>query len=119
LRQQRFARAGWAHEQDVGFLQLDFFFFAMALGIDTLVVIVHRDRENFFGAVLANHILIQHFFDLSWLGNRGRKLLIIFVDFFGNDVVAQPQALIADIHGWPGNQLFDFFLRLAAKRTSQ
>ena len=38
--------------------------------------------------------------------------------FFANDFIAQINALIADQHRWPGNQLADFVLAFVAKRAA-
>ena len=55
LRQQRLAAAGWADEQDVALLQLDVVV-AVEPGVDALVVVVDRDREDALGAILSDHV---------------------------------------------------------------
>jgi hypothetical protein len=36
----------------------------------------------------------------------------------GDDLIANIYALVADVDGWAGNQLFDLILRFAAKRAA-
>jgi len=83
-------------------------------------VIVHRDREDLFRTILADHISVEFFLDLF----RLRQLAILksrslFLQFILDDVVAKLDAFVADIHGRTRNQLADFVLTLSAKRTIQ
>src|SRR5260370_17270328 len=41
------------------------------------------------------------------------------VSFFCEDLIAQIDALVADIHAGTGNQLFDLLLALSAKRAGE
>src|SRR5258708_11398399 len=41
------------------------------------------------------------------------------VSFFGEDLLAQIDALVANIHAGTGNQLFDLLLALSAKRAGE
>src|SRR5215472_3827286 len=41
------------------------------------------------------------------------------VSFFGEDLIAQIDALVADIHAGTGNELFDLLLALPAKRAGE
>jgi len=41
------------------------------------------------------------------------------IPFFGNDLVAQIDALVADRHAGTGNELFDLLLALSAKRAGE
>src|SRR5260370_33059869 len=41
------------------------------------------------------------------------------VSCFGEDLIAQSDALVADIHAGTGNQLFDLLLALSAKRAGE
>jgi hypothetical protein len=43
----------------------------------------------------------------------------VISDFFFNDLVAQVDALITDVHARAGNELFDLLLGLAAERALQ
>ncbi len=87
--------------------------------LDALVVVVHRDREHLLGAFLANHVLVENRFDLARPRNAQLGVLLLFaVNLFGDDVVAQPDALVADVDGGPGDELLHFFLRFSAERSS-
>src|SRR5678816_754452 len=90
------------------------------LVVDPLVVIMDGDREDLLGAVLADHVLVEHLLDLGRLGDRARAVaLVLLLDLLGDDVVAQPDALVADVHGRAGDQLLDLLLGLAAERAGQ
>src|SRR6185295_7384552 len=103
---------------DVGFLNLD-------VGrapfdhVYALVVLVDGNRETLLGFLLTDHVVVEEFLDLDrlrqrWASSGGFLLLII-----GDDLVADIDALIADINGRAGNQLLDFVLGLSAKRAAQ
>jgi len=83
-------------------------------------VIVDCDRENLLGALLPDHVLVEHVLDLAWLGQRSTAApRILAIDFLGDDVVAQPDALVADINRGPRNELLDLLLRLSAEGALQ
>jgi hypothetical protein len=66
-RQQRLAGPGGADEQDVALGDLDVFLgFG---GLEALVVVVHRDRQDLLGLLLADHVLIEALL-ISRLGQR-------------------------------------------------
>ena len=67
LRQQCLAGPGRADHQNVPLLQLDVL--KPAPVQDALVVVVHRDRENFLGPVLADDIVIESRPDLGRFGH--------------------------------------------------
>ena len=58
LREQGLTRAGRADEQDVGLGQLDIA--GLTRMLQPLVMIVHRDRKDALGAILPDHIIIEH-----------------------------------------------------------
>ena len=66
LRQQRLARTGWADQQDVRLRELDVVM--LGLVIETLVVIMDRDREHLLSVILADDIVVKNFAYL--LGGR-------------------------------------------------
>ncbi len=118
LGEQRLAAAGRAEQQDVGLLQLD-------LGVaglhhlHALVVVVDGDRQRALGGLLADHVLVEHVVDLPRLGEvlevehrRGRELLV-------DDLVAEIDALVADVDPGPGDQLLDLPLGLAAEAAEE
>ena len=118
LREQRLAAAGRAEQQDVGLLQLDVGVAGLH-HLHALVVVVDRDGERALGGLLADHVLVEHLVDLPRGGEflevehrRGRELLV-------DDLVAEVDALVADVHAGPGDQLLDLALGLAAEAAEE
>src|SRR3989442_9186685 len=115
LRQQRLARAGWADQQDVRLRELDVV--VLGLMVETLVVIMDRDREHLLGVILTDDIVVKNFAD--FLGGRNavarlhQRGLVLLVD----DVHAQFDALVADEYGRAGDELANLVLALAAERA--
>ena len=118
LREQRLAAAGRAEQQDVRLLQLD-----VAVGrhhhLHALVVVVDGDRQRALGRVLADDVLVEHLVDLARLRQvleverRRRGELLV------DDLVAEVDALVADVDAGPGDQLLDLALRLAAEAAQE
>ena len=118
LGEQRLARARRPDEEDVRLLQLDVP--GDELRVDALVVIVDGDREDALGALLADHVLVEHLLDLSRLRHgRGGGEPLFLVALLGDDVVAEVDALVADVDGRSGDELAHLVLTLAAERTDQ
>jgi hypothetical protein len=114
LGQEGLARARRPQQQDVRLLQLHVAHEGLAL--DAAVVVVHRDGEDLLGALLADHVLVERVLDLTRLrhaggGSRGLFLPVLLRD----DVVAQLDALIADVDGGPSDELLHLALALAAE----
>ena len=117
LRQQGFARAGGADEQNVGFGQLHIIaLFRMA---QALVVVVHRHCQDLFGLLLTDNVLVQIADDFSrrgqsvFAGMRFARRCSLAVDHVaaGVDTLVANQCIIAF------NQIFYFIFRFAAERT--
>jgi hypothetical protein len=105
LREQRLAGAGRAEQQDVRLLQLDVADEGLAL--DPAVVVVHGDREDLLRALLADHVLVERFLDLARLGHaRRRRRRLVLPVLLGDDVVAELDALVADVDGGPAMSFF-------------
>jgi hypothetical protein len=82
-------------------------------------VVVDSDRERPLGGVLADHVLVEDIADLARLrevlqleGRRRRQLLV-------DDLVAEIDALVADVDAGSGDQLLDLALRLAAEAAEE
>ena len=108
---------GRPNQSDIRFLNLDIG--ATARQLDPLVMLIDGDGETFLGFVLADYILIEKGFDFVglWQGRpRGYRLSLLVI---ADDLVADVDALIADVDRWPGNEFLDFILRFTAERTSQ
>ena len=126
LGEQRLAGAGGADEQDVRLLELDVLGagarLARAAGgrggllrVDALVVVVDGDREDLLRAVLADHVVVEEALDLGGRGQRDRRAALVALRLLRDDVVAEPDALVADVDGGPGDELADLALPLAAE----
>src|SRR5947209_20529295 len=87
--------------------------------VETLVVIMDRDRKHLLGVILTYHIVVKNLAYL--LGGRNaiarlhQRGLVLLAD----DVHAQLDALVADKHGRPGNELAHLMLALAAERAME
>ena len=118
LGQQSFAAARWADQQDVALGELDIVLGALVEPVmEALVVVVHRDRQHFLGLLLANHVLVENFLDFLRLGQLVVPGLAGVLKLFANNIVTELNAFVTDKDGWTRNQLADFMLALAAKRT--
>ena len=94
---------------------------ARAAGVDALVVVVDRDRERLLGALLTDHILVEDVIDLFGLGDvpEPEVLVDVLVELFFDDLVAELDALIANVDAGAGDQLAHLLLRLAAEAALQ
>ena len=91
----------------------------LADGLDALVVVVHGHGQRALGLVLADDVVVQDAVDVARLGQlleverrRGGELLV-------DDLVAQVDALVADVHAGAGDELLHLALRLAAEAAEQ
>ena len=109
--------SGGPQQQDVGLAQLQ----AVPLGhgalldLDALVVVVDRHAHGALGSLLADDVLVEEVEDLLGLGqlerNSGARVAQLLVD----DLIAQLDALVADVDTGPGDELLDLLLALAAE----
>ena len=114
FREQRLAAAGGADQQDIRLGKLDVVFLAGV--VQPLVMVVDRDREDLLGVFLADDVLIENAVDF---GGNGELVAIAALralrDLLADDVVAEFDALVADEHGRPRNELAHLVLALAAE----
>jgi hypothetical protein len=82
-------------------------------------VVVDGNRERTLRILLADDVLVEDRVDLPRLrqvldveGRCSRELLV-------DDLVAEIDALVADVNPGPGNQLLDLALRLAAEAAQE
>src|SRR2546425_3370922 len=113
LCEECLAGPGWADQQDVRLLNLNLG--TSASQLDPFVVLVDGDGQTLLGFFLSDYILVKKAFDLSRLGQRrprrnGFSLLIV-----GDDLIADVDALVADVDGGTGNEFLNFILRLTTK----
>ena len=117
LRQVRLAAPRRAEQEDVRLLQLD-----VVVGrahLHALVVVVDGDGERALGGLLADHVLVQQRVDLG----RAREVVEVEVRGSGellvDDLVAEVDALVADVDPGAGDQLLDLPLALAAEAAEE
>src|SRR4029453_13323702 len=116
LGQEGLARSGWPKQQDVAFLELNIP--CNHLAIYALVVIVNRNRQDLFCPLLADYVLVKDSLDFGWLGNiRRRALILVVVNFLGDNIITQVDAFVAKINCRTRYQLANLVLALAAKGT--
>jgi hypothetical protein len=118
LGEQGLAAPGRAEQEDVRLLKLDVGV-PVLRDLDPLVVVVDGDREGPLRRLLADDVLLQDLVDLprfwqilEFEGSRRRELLI-------DDLVAEVDALVADVDAGPGDQLLDLALRLPAEAAEE
>src|SRR5256884_279979 len=115
LLQQCLPGAGRTDQQDVRFRELDVVL--LGLVIETLVVIVNRDREHLLGVILTDHVVVENlaylFRGRDAVARRHQRGLVLLAD----DVHAQFDALVADKHGRTSDELAHLVLTLAAERA--
>jgi hypothetical protein len=82
-------------------------------------VVVDRYGEGALGSVLADDVFVEDVVDLARLGKvlelEGGGCGELFID----DLVAEVDALVADIDAGSGDQLLDLALRLAAEAAEE
>ena len=84
-------------------------------GLDPLVVVVDGDRQDLLGVLLADDVVVQEVEDLTGLGQLLERELRGLGELLGDDVVAEVDALVADVDAGAGDQLLDLLLGLAAE----
>jgi hypothetical protein len=120
LRQIGLAAAGRAEQQDVRLGQLDRLGAAGILaitGLNPLVVVVDSDRQRTFGGVLADHIVLEEVPDLRGFGQLIELHIAGLGQLFLDDLVAEVDAFVADVHAGAGDELLHLLLALAAERA--
>ncbi|MCY1220294.1 hypothetical protein D9M72_323040 [compost metagenome] len=88
-------------------------------GLDPLVMVVHRDGEGTLGRFLADDVFLQEIEDFARLGQFEAAKVRYFREFLFNDLVAELNALVADVDAGPGNELSHLLLALSAERALQ
>ncbi len=87
----------------------------LVAGLDALVVVVDRDRQRPLGAGLAHDVLVEEVVDLGGLGQLVELHLTGLGQLFLDDLVAEIDALVADVDAWTRDQLLDLLLTLPAE----
>ena len=117
LRQQRLPAAGRPEQEDVRLLQLD----VGVLGphLHALVVVVDRDRERALRLFLRDDVVVEDGVDVL----RARQVLEVerggSRQLLVDDLVAEIDALVADVDPRSSDQLLDLALRLPAETAEK
>jgi hypothetical protein len=112
-REERLPRAGRADQEDVRLLELDVV--DGAARVDALVVVVDGDGERLLGALLADHVVVQDLLDLGRLRERALGRADRVVGLTLEDVVAELDALAANVDGRSRHETRDLVLAAAAE----
>ena len=115
LREQGFARSGWANQQNVGFGDLDVVVFLAVR--QAFIVVVNRHRQDPLGMILADHVVVQDLADLLRGRNPVAGLHQVRFVLFTDDIHAKLDALIADEDRRTGDQFTNLVLGLATERA--
>src|SRR5215469_902154 len=82
-------------------------------------MVIDRNREALFSLLLADDVGIEELVDLPWLRQAVPLEFSGLSQLLLDDLVAQVNALIADVHARAGYQLLDLLLALSAERALQ
>ena len=82
-------------------------------------MVVHRHRQDLLGLRLAYDVFVEELVDLVGFRELGERDLLGAREFLLDDLVAQFDALIADVDTWTGDQLLDLLLRFPAEAAFQ
>ena len=117
LRQQSLAGSRGAQQEDVGLSQFHRVVAAadIGAGLDALVVVVDGDGEGLLGDFLADDVTVEEFVDLARLGQLIERRIRRVVELLFDDLVAQIDALVADVDAGAGDELLDLLLALSAE----
>ena len=80
--------------------------------LDPLVVVVDGDRQDLLGLLLADHVLVEERVDLVRLGELVELQLGGLGELLLDDLVAEVDALVADVDAGAGDELLDLLLDL-------
>ena len=116
------AAAGRADQQDVRLGQLDVVVAARLAGLaglHALVVVVDSDGQGSLGDVLADDVGVEELADLDGLGQLVPLELGALGELLLDDLVAEVDALVADVDARARDELLDLLLALPAERALQ
>ena len=90
------------------------------LRLHPLVVVVDRDGEGLLGVGLTDHVAVEELADLVRLGQLLEQTdLGALGELLLDDLVAEVDALVADVDAGAGDELLDLLLALSAERALQ
>ena len=121
LREVGLAAARRTEQQDVRLLELDLVAPAdrrlLILVLDAAVVVVDGDRQDLLGVVLTDHVVVEVRPHLARVGEVLEAQLGGLGELLFDDLVAEVDALVADVDAGTRDELLDLLLRLATERA--
>src|SRR5678815_2609420 len=105
-------------EQDVRLVELDIVV-TSGRGVDALVVIVDRHRQRLLRVLLPDHVLVEDGLDLLRRGDLGDRLGNLALFVLSENLVAEGDALVANVDRRTGDELPDRVFRFAAERAAE
>src|SRR5204863_9761636 len=75
--------------------------------------------EDLLRALLPDDVVVEEALDLHRRRQRDRGAVLLALALLGDDVVAELDALVADVDGGTGDELPDFPLPLSAERARE
>ena len=91
----------------------------LLLRLDALVVVVDGDGQRLLGGVLPDDVALEEVPDLGGLGQLVEFDVVGVGQFLFDDLVAQVDALVADVHAGARDELLDLLLTLPTERALQ
>src|SRR5206468_10247674 len=88
-------------------------------GLDPLVMVVDRNGQGLLRVLLADHVGVEELEDLPRLRQLLEPDLSALAELLLDDLVAEVDALVADVDPWPRDELLDLLLALPAERALQ
>ena len=82
-------------------------------------MVVDRDGQRPLGLVLADHVLVEELVDLGGLGQLVELDLTGLGQLFFDDLVAEVDTFVTDVHAGAGDELLHLLLALPAERALQ
>jgi hypothetical protein len=82
-------------------------------------VVVDGDGQGPLGALLADHVLVEDVLDLRRRGNLGDAVRNLALFVLRQDLIAECDALVADVDRGAGNEFPDGILRFSAERAAE
>ncbi len=82
-------------------------------------MVVDGDGEDALGVILTDDVVVQEIADLHRLGQLVELDFAVLGELFLDNLVAQVDALITDVHAGAGDELLHLLLTLPAERAFQ
>ena len=87
--------------------------------VDALVVVIDRDGQGSLGALLADHVLVEDILDFAGSRDLGNRFGNFALFVLRQDLIAERDALIANVDRRSGDELPNRILGFAAEGAAQ